>query len=97
MRTYVQKWGNSLGLRIPKAFGVELSLDAGCEVDLVVEGGRILVKPVCSWEQELGSLLARVTVDGCGVCALKVRERSVNVWGYGSVSFERPCDGRRDS
>jgi len=36
MQTKVQKWGNSLGLRIPKSFAVEAQMEAGSTVDLSV-------------------------------------------------------------
>jgi len=32
MQTKVQKWGNSLGLRIPKSFAEQAGVEAGSEV-----------------------------------------------------------------
>ena len=32
MVTKIQKWGNSLGLRIPKSFAAEANIEAGSEV-----------------------------------------------------------------
>ena len=46
MRTKVQKWGNSLGLRIPKSFAAEAQVEAGTTVELRVEGGGLIVRPV---------------------------------------------------
>ena len=34
MRTRIQKWGNSLALRIPKSFAVEVNLEQGSEVEV---------------------------------------------------------------
>ena len=43
MQTKVQKWGNSLGLRIPKSFAEQAGVEAGSEVDLSVEDAFKLV------------------------------------------------------
>jgi antitoxin MazE len=45
MRTRVQKWGNSLALRIPKAFALEVGLSEDREVDLSVQRGCLVVEP----------------------------------------------------
>ncbi len=41
----VQKWGNSLALRIPKSMAAELGIAAGSEVRLNTEGDRLVVRP----------------------------------------------------
>ena len=46
MKTTVQKWGNSLGLRIPKAFAEEASVEAGTPVDLSVSNGDLIIRPL---------------------------------------------------
>ena len=61
MRVRVQKWGNSLALRIPKSFANETALDSGAEVDLTVEGGRLVITPVEQPAYSLEELLSRVT------------------------------------
>ena len=45
MQTRIQKWGNSLGLRIPKAFAEEAGVEAGSEVDLSLEDGELIIRP----------------------------------------------------
>ncbi len=45
MKTKVKKWGNSLGLRIPKSFAEETSLDNGSSVDITVKKNAIIIKP----------------------------------------------------
>ncbi len=45
MLTKIQKWGNSQGLRLPKGVLQQAGLGVGAEVEVVVEGGTILVKP----------------------------------------------------
>jgi antitoxin MazE len=46
MRVQVSKWGNSTALRLPKHVVEELGLTPGREVDLVVEGQELRLKPV---------------------------------------------------
>ena len=43
--TQISKWGNSLGLRLPRAIVREAGLDQGDTVDLSVANGAIVVKP----------------------------------------------------
>jgi len=61
MQTKVQKWGNSLGLRIPKSFAQEAGVEAGSEVDLSVENGDLIVRPVRAPSYRLKDLLQGVT------------------------------------
>jgi antitoxin MazE len=60
LRTRVQKWGNSLALRIPKAFAQEVGLQEDGEVDLSVEKGRLVVVPPVSPSYTLDELLAGI-------------------------------------
>ncbi len=46
MRTRISKWGNSLAVRIPKAFVAEAGLEDGAAVDISVSGGQIIVTPL---------------------------------------------------
>src|SRR5690606_40002453 len=46
MRARVQKWGNSLALRIPKAVAEDTGLEQGSEVEMSLEDGQIVVSPV---------------------------------------------------
>jgi antitoxin MazE len=46
MRVSVQKWGNSLALRIPKAFAEDAAVSEGSVVDLAVSEGRLVAVPV---------------------------------------------------
>lgn len=46
MQTKVQKWGNSLALRIPKSFAAETSLKEDSLVDLSLENGRLVIEAV---------------------------------------------------
>jgi len=46
MITRVQKWGNSLALRIPHSFAVQAKVAAGTAVDIALEKGQLVVRPV---------------------------------------------------
>lgn len=61
MRTKTQKWGNSLALRIPRAFAREARLTQDAPVEMSMEGGRIVIVPVKDDEITLAKLLAGVT------------------------------------
>jgi antitoxin MazE len=45
MRTRIQKWGNSLAVRIPKSFAVEAGLAEDAVVDLALVEGKLVVTP----------------------------------------------------
>lgn len=61
MQTKIQKWGNSLGLRIPRSFAAEAQVEEGATVDLSVEDGRLLVRPLRVRKYALSALLRKVT------------------------------------
>lgn len=61
MLTRVQKWGNSLAVRIPKAFAAEIGIDQDSEVELSLRDGRLVLVPVAPQAVTLDSLLAGVT------------------------------------
>ena len=63
MTTKIQQWGNSLALRIPKAFAVEANLHKGAVVDVSEEGGKIILTPVKKRNFTLKGLLAGVTKE----------------------------------
>jgi len=62
MRSNVAKWGNSLSLRLPKAFVDRLHLKEGDAVDLDVDEGRLVVSPARP-SYNLKGLLAEITKD----------------------------------
>jgi len=63
MKVQIQKWGNSLALRIPKSFAIESNIDQGSTVEISLESGRIIVFPVAEQEFSLDELLAQVTPE----------------------------------
>lgn len=63
MRTRIQKWGNSLALRIPRPFAEETSLGQNSEVEVSLEEGRLVILPLKPTSLSLDDLLAQVTDD----------------------------------
>ena len=63
MRTKVLKWGNSLGLRIPKAFAEEVRVAEGSTVELSMEGGRLIIRLANQTEYSLEELLGGITAE----------------------------------
>ena len=61
MHSRVQKWGNSLAVRIPKAFAVEVGLTPDAAVEVTVLKGSVVVSPVRAPSYSLEDLLAKVT------------------------------------
>jgi antitoxin MazE len=60
MVTKVSKWGNSLGLRLPKALAEELGIEEGTAVDLTASKGNLVVRPLVEGRYELEELLSEV-------------------------------------
>ena len=60
MQARIQKWGNSLALRIPKAFALEVGLKEDGDVELSVQRGRLVVEPPATPSYTLEELLADV-------------------------------------
>ena len=61
MRTKVVKWGNSLGLRIPKSYAGEVKISEGSEVDLSLEDGHLVIRVATPPSFSLDGLLAGIT------------------------------------
>ena len=61
MHTKVQKWGNSLALRIPRSFAAEAQVEEGSTVDISVENGTLQVRPVRARRYALQDLLKQVS------------------------------------
>lgn len=61
MLTKIQKWGHSLGLRIPKSQADELGIEAGAPVDVSVRRGELVVRAVRPRRYDLKALLGKIT------------------------------------
>jgi antitoxin MazE len=63
MRTRIQKWGNSLALRIPKTFAAEAGLQEETPVDLMIKKGKLIIEPQNQEFLRLDDLLKEVTEE----------------------------------
>lgn len=59
--TRLQKWGNSLAVRIPRNLVNALSLESNAELEIREEDGKIILTPVSSRKFDLQELLAGIT------------------------------------
>jgi antitoxin MazE len=53
MKVRIAKWGNSLGVRLPKATVEAAGLTAGAQLDVVIEGRASHLRPVRKSSKEL--------------------------------------------
>jgi antitoxin MazE len=58
--TQLSKWGNSLGLRLPKSIAREVQLDEGDTVQVSVDNGAIVIRPSRP-RYSLDELVRRIT------------------------------------
>jgi antitoxin MazE len=63
MKAKIQKWGNSLALRIPRPLADELGLDRDSLVELTMTRRTLVVKPAMKSHLVLDELLDRVTKE----------------------------------
>ena len=63
MKATIQKWGNSLALRIPKAVAAELGLARDSRVYLTMAKKTLVVTPAPKAPPRLEDLLEQVTSD----------------------------------
>jgi antitoxin MazE len=62
MKVTAQFWGNSLGIRIPAPVAREIKLAPGGQLDLSIEGGRIVLSPIRRAKRyEARDLIAKIT------------------------------------
>lgn len=60
MLTKVQKWGNSLALRIPKTFALDAQLENDSFVEISFVDGQIIITPISVPSWSLEELLAGI-------------------------------------
>ena len=61
MRARVQKWGNSLALRIPRSFAEEAGIIEGGAIEMSLDNGVILVRAAQEKRWRLDDLVAEIT------------------------------------
>ena len=63
MKTRIQKWGNSLALRIPRPFAKESKLQENSPVDVSVRNGKLVVAPLLEPTFALEELVEQITPE----------------------------------
>jgi len=61
MHVRVQKWGNSLAVRIPKPLAEDAEVREGTVLNLAVSEGKVIATPFKRKKQSLKQMLAKVT------------------------------------
>lgn len=60
MQAQVQKWGNSLGFRIPSLWAKDNNVKSGSKIEVIVEKEKIIILPQ---KKTLDDMLAKVTPE----------------------------------
>ncbi|MBO4859822.1 MAG: AbrB/MazE/SpoVT family DNA-binding domain-containing protein [Treponema sp.] len=60
MQAVIQKWGNSLGFRIPALWAKDNNVKNGSKVEIIAEKGKITIFPQ---KKNLEDMLSMVTPD----------------------------------
>ena len=63
MQTRIQKWGNSLAIRIPKTFATETGLAENSLVELDLSEGQLIIRPSSRKQPTLEELLRDITPE----------------------------------
>jgi antitoxin MazE len=61
VKTKVHRWGNSLAVRIPKAFAEEAGIKDDSPIEMRLVRGGLLLEPSAGWSPSLEELLNGVT------------------------------------
>lgn len=65
MHTVVQKWGNSLGIRIPSLYVREFNLKNGSSVEIIEDEGKIIILPKKLNLEHMLSLVTEENIHSC--------------------------------
>lgn len=77
MQSHVQKWGNSLGLRIPIKLAKELHLHPGSLVNLEVKNGQMIIQVP---QYDLDTMLQGITSKNRHHLALDDENVGIEEW-----------------
>jgi len=62
MQSQIKKWGNSLGIRVPKKFANKLNLKDGSNVNVKLADNQLVISSDIS---ELDMLVDKITKQNC--------------------------------
>lgn len=63
MRSNIQRWGNSLAVRLPKSFAEEIGVEQGSPIEISLQEGRLTISPLPNPHFRLEDLLREVTEE----------------------------------
>jgi antitoxin MazE len=63
MKTRIQKWGNSLAVRIPKSFADEVGLQRETPVEVSLIDGQLVISRISKPKPDLEQLLSKITKE----------------------------------
>lgn len=63
MKARVERWGDSLAVRIPRPFAIESRIDQGTVVEVSLVDGTLVLTPLAEVSPTLEELLAGVTPE----------------------------------
>jgi len=69
MQTNISNWGNSLGLRIPKAIAEIMGISSGSKVEVKLHNGKLIISSISknletmAKEIDLDSMVAQITPE----------------------------------
>ncbi len=77
MDTLIAAWGNSLGVRIPKALAQKVGLAAGKVVSVDVQKGHLVITPS---SYRLEDMIADITPDNCHQAITAGGRQGKEIW-----------------
>lgn len=77
MQIHIQKWGNSLGLRIPMKISHQLNLKAGSPVDVKIEEDHLMIYPK---KHYLEDMLSHINEENCHDEAFSNESKGYEEW-----------------
>ena len=77
MQTHIQRWGNSLGLRIPMQLAKQLQLHPGSSVTIEIEDNRIIIQ---SPKYDLDKMLKDITPENQHHLLLDGKQKGNEEW-----------------
>ncbi len=89
MTTTVQKWGNSLALRIPSAMARQIQIERGDAVELKVDKSLLTIRPARR-RYRLQDLVSRINPRN-----LHEETNWVSPWAGRADAIQRLCAGTR--
>jgi len=61
METVIKRWGNSLGIRLPKVLAEHFNINNGSHLELRIEKDHIKILPVSNQKYTLKELMTKVS------------------------------------